>query len=280
MNIEFYFENSYKLSELITKNYSTSFSLAVSLLEKDKRKAIYAVYGFVRLADEIVDSFYRFNRSYLLKCLDDDLRYALFNGISANPVVAAFSDAVLRYHISYDHINAFMDSMKSDITKKEYKSTEELNTYVYGSADVVGLMCLKVFCNGDPQLYSRLEYPAQKLGSALQKVNFLRDIKEDRVELGRTYFPEITNNKFDEESKKLIELSIEKDFEESWIGVRQLPGRAKLAVGVAFFYYWTLFEKIRSKKAEKIMSERVRISNFRKLLILSRVVIMYNTNII
>lgn len=280
MNIEFYFENSYKLSELITKNYSTSFSLAVSLLEKDKRKAIYAVYGFVRLADEIVDSFYRFNRSYLLQCLDDDLRYALFNGISANPVVAAFSDAVLRYHISYDHINAFMDSMKSDITKKEYKSTEELNTYVYGSADVVGLMCLKVFCNGDPQLYSRLEYPAQKLGSALQKVNFLRDIKEDRVELGRTYFPEITNNKFDEENKKLIELSIEKDFEESWMGVRQLPGRARLAVALAYFYYESLFEKLKSTKAEKIMSKRLHISNFRKVLILFRVYLMYKFKMI
>lgn len=280
MNTEFYLENCYKISELITKKYSTSFSLAVSLLEKDKRKAIYAIYGFVRLADEIVDSFQGYDKSFLLSHLNEDLQYALNYGISANTVLTAFADTVKRYNISIDHINAFMESMRYDITKTEYKSTEELNAYIYGSADVVGLMCLKVFCDGDAELYNKLEYTARKLGSAFQKVNFLRDIREDNVELGRTYFPEIINKRFDKATKNLIELSIEKDFNEARIGVKQLPGRAKLAVGVAYFYYRTLFEKIRSTKAEKIMSERVRISNFRKLLILSRVVIMYNTNII
>jgi 15-cis-phytoene synthase len=280
MNTEFYLESSYKISELITRKYSTSFSLAVSLLENDKRKAIYAIYGFVRLADEIVDSFHGYDKSFLLSHLNEDLQYALKSGISANTILAAFADTVSRYNISNDHINAFMDSMRCDITKTEYKSTEEFNTYIYGSADVVGLMCLKVFCNGDAELYNQLEYPAKKLGSAFQKVNFLRDIKEDNVQLGRTYFPEIINNRFDKATKNLIELSIEKDFEEAWIGVKQLPGRAKLAVGVAYFYYRTLFEKIKRAKVEKILSERLRISNFRKFLIMSRVVVMYKTKII
>lgn len=279
MNVGFYIENSYKLSELITKEYSTSFSMATSLLEKDKRKAIYAIYGFVRLADEIVDSFNGYDKTFLLSNLNEQLQYALENGISNNTVLAAFVDTVRKYNISPKHIEAFMESMKYDLTKAEYTSTEELNTYIYGSADVVGLMCLKVFCNGNQLLYDQLEKSAQKLGSAFQKVNFLRDLKDDNNELGRSYFPEITNNKFDKASKLLIEQSIENDFDEAWIGIKQLPGRSKLAVALAFFYYKTLFDKIKKTKPETILSKRVRINNLKKYLILVRVGVMYKTKL-
>ena len=279
MNVGFYIDNSYKLSELITKEYSTSFSMATSLLEKDKRKAIYAIYGFVRLADEIVDSFNGYDKTFLLSNLNEQLQYALENGISNNMVLAAFVDTVRKYNISPKHIEAFMESMKSDLTKSEYTSTEELNTYIYGSADVVGLMCLKVFCNGNQLLYDQLEKSAQKLGSAFQKVNFLRDLKDDNNELGRSYFPEITNNKFDKASKLLIEQSIKNDFDEAWIGIKQLPGRSKLAVALAFFYYKTLFDKIKKTKPETILSKRVRINNLKKYLILVRVGVMYKTKL-
>lgn len=279
MNVGFYVDNSYKLSELITKEYSTSFSMATSLLEKDKRKAIYAIYGFVRLADEIVDNFNGYNNTFLLNNLNEQLQYALENGISNNMVLAAFVDTVRKYNISPKHIEAFMESMKSDLTKSEYTSTEELNTYIYGSADVVGLMCLKVFCNGNQLLYDQLEKSAQKLGSAFQKVNFLRDLKDDNNELGRSYFPEITNNKFDKASKLLIEQSIKNDFDEAWIGIKQLPGRSKLAVALAFFYYKTLFDKIKKTKPETILSKRVRINNLKKYLILVRVGVMYKTKL-
>lgn len=280
MNVEFYIENSYKLSELITKKYSTSFSLATSLLETEKRKAIYAIYGFVRLADEIADSFHGYDKPFLLNNLYEQLQYALDNGISTNTVLTAFADTVRKYNISHKHIQAFMESMRYDLTKTEYTSTEDLNTYIYGSADVVGLMCLKVFCNGDQVRYNQLEYSAQKLGSAFQKVNFLRDLKDDNKELGRTYFPEIANKQFDKASKQLIEQSIENDFNEAWIGVKQLPGRSKLAVALAYFYYKTLFDKIKKTKPEKLLSERIRINNFRKYLIMLRVGVMYKAKLI
>ena len=280
MNVEFYIENSYKLSELITKKYSTSFSLATSLLEKEKRKAIYAIYGFVRLADEIVDSFHGYDKPFLLSNLNDQLQYALENGISTNTILAAFADTVRKYDISSQHIHAFMESMRYDLTTPEYASTEELNTYIYGSADVVGLMCLKVFCNGNQELYNQLEHSAQKLGSALQKVNFLRDLKDDKTELGRTYFPEMANKQFDKTNKHLIEQSIENDFDEAWIGVKQLQGRAKLAVALAFFYYKTLFDKIKKTKPETILTKRVRINNLRKYFILVKVGVMYKTKLI
>jgi len=275
MNVKFYIENSYELSKLITQKYSTSFSLATSLLETEKRKAIYAIYGFVRLVDEIVDSFHGYDKPFLLSNLNEQLHYALENGISTNTVLTAFVDTVRKYNISPEHIDAFMESMKYDLTKAEYTSAEELNTYIYGSADVVGLMCLKVFCNGNQVLYDQLEKSAQKLGSAFQKVNFLRDLKDDNKELGRSYFPEITNTQFDKASKLLIEQSIENDFNEAWFGVKQLPGRSKLAVALAYFYYKTLFDKIKRITPEKILSKRVRISNLKKYLILVKVGVMY-----
>ncbi len=279
MDVEFYIENSYKLSELITKKYSTSFSLATSLLEKDKRKAVYAIYGFVRLTDEIVDSFHGYDKAFLLREFNDQLHYALENGISTNTVLAAFADTVKKYSIAKEYIDAFMESMKFDLTKTRYTSNDELNSYVYGSADVVGLMCLKVFCNGNQTCCDQLAHPAQKLGSAFQKVNFLRDIKNDNNELGRTYFPEIANSQFDTNSKQRIEQSIENDFAEAWTGVRQLPGRAKLAVALAYFYYKSLFGKIRQTTPERLLSERVRINNLKKYFILMKVWAMYQTKL-
>lgn len=168
MSVNFFIDNSYKISELITKNYSTSFSLATSLLKEEKRRAIYAVYGFVRLADEIVDSFHGFDKAFLLEKLYVDLTYTFENGMNTNMVLVAFADTAKKYNIKQEHIHAFMQSMKADLTKSDYTNLDELDTYVYGSADVVGLMCLKVFCNGQQSLYNKLEYPAQKLGSAFQ----------------------------------------------------------------------------------------------------------------
>lgn len=280
MSVEFFIENSYKVSKLITKEYSTSFSLATSFLEKEHRRAIYAVYGFVRLADEIVDSFHDFDKVFLLQKLNEDMHYALENQISTNVILVAFANTVKKHNISREHIQSFMNSMSSDLTKSEFHNSKELEKYIYGSADVVGLMCLKIFCDGHTSLYQTLEVLAQKLGSAFQKVNFIRDLKEDMQDLGRTYFPEIYDKPFDLESKKLIEESIEKDFKEAWIGVKQLPGRSKLAVALAYYYYKTLFEKIKRTSPEKMISKRIRISNFKKRMILIKVMILYKTNLI
>ncbi len=280
MNIDFYIENSYKISRLITNEYSTSFSLATSLLEKDKKRAIYAIYGFVRLADEIVDSFHGYDKAFLLKKLNDDLDYALENGISTNTVLTAFSDTVKKYSISIEYIQSFMKSMENDLTKAEYNTIKEFESYVYGSADVVGLMCLKVFCNGENGLFDQLKYPAQKLGSAFQKVNFLRDLKDDINNLGRSYFPEISNSTFNQETKRMIEESIQKDFEEAWIGLKQLPGRSKLAVALAFYYYKSLFNKIKRTPGERVIKKRMRISNLKKYLIIIQVAFLYKSKFI
>lgn len=280
MNIDFYIENSYKISRLITKEYSTSFSLATSLLEKDKKRSIYAIYGFVRLADEIVDSFHGYDKAFLLNKLNDELDYVLTNGISTNPVLTAFADTVKKYGINPEYIQSFMKSMENDLTKAEYTSLKEFESYVYGSADVVGLMCLKVFCNGKNELFENLKQPAQKLGSAFQKVNFLRDLKDDINILGRSYFPEISNNEFNRQTKQLIEESVQKDFDEAWIGLKQLPGRSKLAVALAFYYYQSLFNKIKRTPAELVIKKRMRISNFKKYLIIIQVAFMYKTKLI
>lgn len=280
MSIDFYFENCYRISKLITNQYSTSFSLATSFLPDEKKWAIYAIYGFVRLADEIVDSFHGYDQTFLLDELNKELNYAITQGISTNTVLTAFADTVKKYRINQEHIHAFMKSMKNDLSQTIYTSSDDLNNYIYGSADVVGLMCLKVFCDGDHDLYNRLEYSAQKLGSAFQKVNFLRDLKDDTMKLGRKYFPEVAISQLDAHSKKIIEKSIEKDFRDAWTGVRQLPGRSKLAVALAFFYFKRLLRKIRQTAPEKLLTERIRLSNLRKYLIIVKVVFMYVTRLI
>ncbi len=280
MNVDFYIDSSYDISKLVTKKYSTSFSLATSLLEEDKRRAVYAVYGFVRLADEIVDSLHGYDKSFLLKKLYEDLNYALENGMSTNPIIVAFASTVKKYDINPDHIRAFMNSMEYDLSKTTYSDVKDLNEYIYGSADSVGLMCLKIFCYDKPSLYESLEFPAQRLGSAFQKVNFLRDLKDDLNGLGRSYFPEIIESKLNKENKKQIELSIKKDFDDALVGVKQLPGRSKLAVALAYYYYNGLLKKIVNTPPEKIMDKRMRISNFRKYLIILKTMILYKTKLI
>lgn len=280
MSVHLFINTSYAISELITHNYSTSFSLATSLLEKDIRRGIYAIYGFVRLADEIVDSLHGYDKAFLLQKLNDDLEYALDKGISSNLILVSFADTVKKYGISKENIQSFMKSMEIDLSQSQYANKQELDNYIYGSADVVGLMCLKVFCSGNKELFEHLKHPAQKLGSAFQKVNFLRDLKFDIQDLGRSYFPEITQNQFDEGSKTLIEKSIENDFDEAWIGLKQLPGRSKLSVGIAYFYYKSLFQKIKKKSAVQVLKERIRICNLRKYLIILKAVFLYKTKLI
>jgi phytoene/squalene synthetase len=280
MSLEFYLQNSYQISKFITNKYSTSFSLATSVLEKEKRYAIYAIYGFVRLADEIVDSFHGYDKKFLLDKLNEDLDYALKNRISTNPILTAFADTVAKYKISKEHIDAFMQSMEFDLNKSDYNTHNELKNYIYGSADVVGLMCLKVFCDGNEELFEKLKNPAQKLGSAFQKVNFLRDLKFDINDLGRSYFPEVTANNFNLSSKQKIEASIEEDFQEALKGIKQLPGKSKFAVALAYFYYQKLFQKIKRKSPEEVLKKRFRISNFFKILLIIRVYLMYKLGMI
>ncbi len=280
MDTEFYINSSYAISKLVTKKYSTSFSLATSLLERDKRKAVYAVYGFVRLADEIVDSLHGFDKPFLLRKLYEELNYSLNYGISTNPIVVAFASTVRKYNIEPKHIRAFMKSMEYDLTKTNYASTAELNEYIYGSADSVGMMCLKIFCHEQPVLYESLARPAQKLGSAFQKVNFLRDLKDDCQGLGRVYFPQLVESRLNRENKKQIEQSIRKDFDEAFVGLKQLPGRSKLAVALAYFYYNGLLKKIASTPPEKVWKQRMRISNFRKYLIIFKTMVLYKTKLI
>jgi len=280
MNVEFFKDNSYKISELITKKYSTSFSLATSLLEKEKRKSIYAIYGFVRFADEIVDSFNGYDKETLLSKLNEDLNYALQNGISTNPVLLAFVDTVSKYNIYNEHIDAFMESMKLDLSKRKYKTKKELDHYIYGSADVVGLMCLKIFCNGDDILYQKLSVQAQSLGSAFQKVNFLRDLKTDMNNLGRKYFPELNNSAFTQDAKELIEKSIENDFSIAYEGIKQLPGKSKLSVLLAYYYYICLLKKIKKTPVQKVLSTRIRISNMYKYFIILKVYFAYKLKLI
>ncbi|MGC8824423.1 MAG: phytoene/squalene synthase family protein [Bacteroidales bacterium] len=280
MSLKLYYESCYKISRFITKEYSTSFSLATSFLEKDKKEAIYAIYGFVRLADEIVDSFHGFDKPFLLNKLKEDLYYALENGISINPVLTSFAHTVYKYNIQTEHIQAFLNSMEKDLTKSEYTTENDFKNYVFGSADVVGLMCLKVFCNGQHDLYMKLKQPAQKLGSAFQKVNFLRDLKNDIYLLGRTYFPELSGKTFDVQTKKIIEKSIQQDFDASWEGIKQLPGRSKLAVALAYFYYKSLFNKIKKSSPEQVLSNRMRISHFKKYIIILIVILLYKIKFI
>lgn len=266
MNI--YDQTSFKTSKIVTENYSTSFSYATRLLEKNRREAIYAIYGFVRFADEIVDTFHEWDKENLLDKFEEDLNQALKQGISLNPVLHSFQLVVRQYKIPGEYINAFLASMRSDLSKKEYKTKLEANTYIYGSADVVGLMCLRVFCDGDEELFQNLKHPAMKLGSAFQKVNFLRDIKNDVEHLGRTYFPRINGFGFNETTKKQIIEEIEQDFHEAYQGIKKLPNDSKLAVLLAYYYFRNLLRKLENTPANEILNRRIRISNARKIFII------------
>ncbi len=275
------FDNvSFKTSRLITNYYSTSFSLATSLFSKEMRQAIYGIYGFVRLADEIVDAFHAYDKKSLFEKFRNDYYDALKMGISTNPVLNAFQHVVKEYHISKEHVEAFLNSMEADLMRTEYNDENEIKGYIYGSADVVGLMCLKVFCNGNHELYNQLEQPAMKLGSAFQKVNFLRDLRYDTEKLGRQYFPELAHRKLDDETKLHLIENIEEEFSQAFNGIKMLPGRSKLAVLAAYYYYTGLLQKIKYTPANLIINTRIRISNSRKLFLLAKALVHYNLNMI
>ena len=266
---------SFKSSKLVTKTYSTSFSLATKMLAKSIRGDIYNIYGFVRFADEIVDSFHDYNKEELFVRFSDDLELALKNKISLNPILNSFQYTFHKYDIDKALVDAFMKSMSLDLHKTEYLTDEEYKDYIYGSADVVGLMCLKVFVKGSHSKYEELKDTAMSLGSAFQKVNFLRDLKADFNDLKRTYFPNTDLNNLDEFSKQGIIDDIEADFENGMIGIRKLPIEAKFGVFMAYRYYHQLLKKLKKTPALKIKDTRIRVSNPKKIELLMRSYVKY-----
>ena len=257
-----------KCSSAITRHYSTSFSWAIRLLSKDIQPHIHAIYGFVRLADEIVDTFHDFNKAALLQSLRLDAQNAIRDGISLNPVLHSFQDTVNRFNIPHELIAAFLYSMETDLDKKTYLSAKELGEYIYGSAEVVGLMCLYVFCEGRKEQYQELMPGAKRLGAAFQKVNFLRDLAADQQYLERSYFPGIDPNHFDTHTKQQVEDEIAADFAGAYEGVRSLPIKARMGVYVAYRYYLSLFNRIRKKQPAFIMKNRIRVPDYWKLVII------------
>jgi 15-cis-phytoene synthase len=260
-------QTTLECSRLITQRYSTSFTLGIKTLDKRLHLPIYAIYGFVRYADEIVDTFHDQDKQALLERFKRDTYESIESRISLNPVLHAFQLIVNRYKIDLDLIEAFLHSMEMDLDFTSYNDSK-YHEYIYGSAEVVGLMCLRVFCDGDEAMYQKLRDPACKLGAAFQKVNFLRDIKSDYEERGRVYFPGVDFNQFDKTVKTQIEEDIQKDFNDSLIGIEQLPKCAKLGVKVAYLYYQKLFDKIKGLPAETITQERIRIPNSQKIYLL------------
>ncbi|MEL0457053.1 phytoene/squalene synthase family protein [Flavobacteriaceae bacterium SZ-1-7] len=270
---------SYNSSKLVTKTYSTSFSLATKMLYKSIRNDIYNIYGFVRFADEIVDSFHGYDKEFLFNRFSDDLELALKNKISLNPILNAFQHTFHQYNIDKSLVDAFMDSMRLDLHKTKYLNEEEFKAYIYGSADVVGLMCLKVFVKGDIKKYNELKDTAMALGSAFQKVNFLRDLKADFEGLDRTYFPNTDLKNLDESSKQDIINDIETDFEKGLCGIKKLPIEAKFGVFMAYRYYRQLLKKLKKTPALKIKDSRIRVSNPKKIELLMRSYVKYQLNL-
>ncbi|MGJ8761185.1 phytoene/squalene synthase family protein [Polaribacter sp. AHE13PA] len=272
---------SSECSKLVTKKYSTSFSLAVNMLSPKIRTDIYNIYGFVRFADEIVDSFHDYNKELLMEHFEKDYYLAKELGISLNPILNSFQQTVHKYKIPDEMVQAFLKSMKADLFKTEYQTKEEYDAYIYGSADVVGLMCLKVFVDGDDKRFEELKEAAMRLGSAFQKVNFLRDLKDDFEVLNRSYFPNINLGELDASSKQLIIDEIEADFEFAYQnGILKLPVEAKFGVYMAYRYYKRLLKKLKEVPSEKIMDTRIRISNPMKINLLARSYVKYKLNII
>ena len=271
---------SFDCSRNVTKSYSTSFSAAVKMLAPNIRQDIYNVYGFVRFADEIVDTFHDYDKGILFEMFQKDLESALEKRISLNPVLNSFQHTVHKYGIPQTMITAFMNSMKLDLHKTEYKSLDEYNEYIYGSADVVGLMCLKVFVNGDDKKFGELEHSAMRLGSAFQKVNFLRDLKTDYEDLNRTYFPNTDLSRLDEHSKQAIIKEIEADFEAGFQGILKLPLEAKFGVYTAYVYYKKLLSKLKNTPSIEIKNTRIRVSDYQKFGLLAKCYVNYRLNLL
>lgn len=269
MTVEFFHKVSTDCSKAVTLNYSTSFSSAIKLLHADLRGPVFNIYGFVRLADEIVDTFHQHDKAGLLEQCKEQTFDAIERRISLNPILNAFQQSVNKYGIDHELIHAFFRSMESDLTENAY-DRQGYEEYIYGSAEVVGLMCLHIFCEGDKVLYERLKGSARALGAAFQKVNFLRDIKADFTDLSRTYFPGCNFQNFTEKDKAEIESDIEKDFSEAYEGILQLPIKSRFGVYVAYKYYYSLFNKIKSIQPANIMQSRIRIPNYHKAYIVLR----------
>lgn len=267
-------------SRLVTQSYSTSFSLAVKMLSPNIRQDIYNIYGFVRFADEIVDSFHEYDKENLFKQFENDLQASLESKISLNPILNAFQHTVNKHHIPLELVASFMKSMRLDLYKSVYKTKEEYEEYIYGSADVVGLMCLKVFVKGDVALYDKLKEPAMKLGSAFQKVNFLRDLKADFEGLDRTYFPNTDLNNLNEASKKEIIQEIEADFNAGFEGIKNLPIEAKFGVYTAYIYYKKLLSKLKNTPSTEIKNTRIRVPDYQKASLLANCYVKYRLNIL
>lgn len=275
------FDNvSYDCSKTVTKTYSTSFSLATKMLSQTIRQDIYNIYGFVRFADEIVDSFHDYNKEELFNKFEIDLDHALTHKISLNPILNAFQKTYHQYNIDKSLVDSFMSSMRMDLHKSNYLTEKEYKDYIYGSADVVGLMCLKVFVNGDLEQFNELKSTAMSLGSAFQKVNFLRDLKADHDDLNRTYFPNTDLSNLDEASKQHIINDIEKDFADGLEGIKRLPMDAKFGVFMAYRYYSQLLKKLKKTPALDIKNSRIRVPNYKKVELLTRSYVKFQLNLL
>lgn len=267
-------ELSYSVSKITTQKYSTSFSLGILALKPSIRNAIYAIYGFVRLADEIVDSFHEYDKEKLLNRLKIETQHALEEKISLNPILQSFQETVHKYEIDTVLIEQFLNSMEMDLQKIDYNS-ELYDEYIFGSAEVVGLMCLQVFTEGNKEKFEELKPYAMKLGSAFQKINFLRDLKDDYQILGRTYFPNVDMAVFDNHIKCQIEKEIEEEFKEALIGIKKLPNSSMFGVYLAYKYYISLFRKIKRKTSSEILNNRVRVSNPQKIFVAFKSYVRY-----
>ncbi len=265
--LDLYNKTCLECSKLITNRYSTSFSLGIRVFDQKFRSPIYAIYGFVRFADEIVDTFHDYPKAELLDRFWKDTYQAIEEGISLNPVLQAFQQVVHKYHIENELIDAFLKSMEMDLHFDKYDPSL-YKEYIYGSAEVVGLMCLRVFCEGDDALYQHLKESARSLGSAFQKINFLRDMASDFDERGRVYFPGVDFDNFSAQDKIDIEADIKKDFDEAYKGIVQLPKGVRLGVYLAYVYYTNLFQKIKRASAERVTQERIRVRDGKKMYLL------------
>lgn len=273
-------EVSFVCSREVTQRYSTSFSLATKMLDPSIRNDIYNIYGFVRFADEIVDTFHNYKKEELFNRFEESLDKALDDKISLNPILNAFQHTYHAYGIDRALVDAFMRSMRWDLHKKTYLTEEDYKAYIYGSADVVGLMCLKVFVKGNDEQYHQLKDAAMALGSAFQKVNFLRDLKDDYEDLSRSYFPNINLRKFSEDDKMNIIQEIEDDFKKGLNGIFQLPNTARFGVYTAYKYYHKLLQKLKRTPSSNIQQTRIRVPNYQKMSVLARSYVNYRFNLL
>lgn len=275
-----YTQTAFDISRIVTKNYSTSFYSAVNLLDKSIREDIFGIYGFVRLADEIVDTFSVYDQKALFNRFESDYAACRLSGFSLNPILYAFQCVVTKYNIPDHMVESFLRSMRADLNKKVYQNEEEAEEYIYGSAEAVGLMCLKIFVKGDEKRFEELAPYACKLGSAFQKINFLRDMKQDMEVLDRCYFPGVTRQNFNDFHKQKIIGQIETEFSEALTGIRMLPDNARLGVYTAYVYYTKLLEKIKKTPAPKLISKRVRISDSTKMFLLMQTFLFHKTGLL